>query len=303
MARGRQAATRHVAGGNPPATPRNAMLRLQTFTRRLRRLALRLTAAGLISGTANAEEVPTRSADPCAGSSTAKDPEAARVAFRAGQTAFSEGGYARAVELWKQAYGDDCSAHALLLNLAMAEELLGRPDDAIHTLTLFNKRSPSSPYVDANVKRIQRLQMATAERKRELAVRGRPLWAPVVRPPDDEPSSLSLPLAVGLAGGAVAAVGAVLFFEGRASAASAEERCGAPRQTCGDVDGAIDGERARARAQVGGWMAGAGLVTAAGGVAWHFLVDAPRPLDQQPRAGLAVTADVRAARLAWSGEF
>jgi hypothetical protein len=115
---------------------------------------------------------------------------------------------------------------------------------------------------------------------------------------------MSLPLAVGIAGGAIAAVGGVLFFEGRASAASAEERCGAPRQACGDIAGAFDGERARARAQVGGWMAGAGLVTAAAGLAWHFLA-APRPLDQHSPGAVAITADVpsRAARIAWSGEF
>jgi tetratricopeptide (TPR) repeat protein len=281
------------------------MHKYETFARRIRRFGLCLAAAGSISAVADADEVAANGGDPCTESSTARDPEAARVAFRAGQTAFSEGGYARAVELWKQAYGDDCTAHALLLNLAMAEELLGRPDDAIHTLTLFNKRSPSSPYVDANVKRIQRLQL-TAAGTRDGAMRGRELSIPADRPTSDEDGlELSLPLVVSVAGGAVAAVGTVLFFEGRASAGSAEERCRGPRQACGDVDGAIDGERARARAQVGGWMAGAGLVTTAGGLVWHFLVDAPTPLDQRATGGFVVSADVpsHAASVTWSGAF
>src|SRR5262245_2086861 len=67
----------------------------------------------------------------------AEDTEAAKRAFRDGQLAFSEGDYALAAELWQSAYERDCSAHALLLNLGMAQELLGRPDLAAQTLALF----------------------------------------------------------------------------------------------------------------------------------------------------------------------
>jgi hypothetical protein len=242
----------------------------------------------------------------CTESNVAKDPEAARVAFRAGQTAFSEGAYARAVELWDQAYRDDCTAHALLLNLAMAQELLGRPEDAIHTLTLFNSRSPSSPYVDANVKRIERLQRAAAEKNRERARQNRAMWSPVERPTTaGDGASLSLPLVVAVAGGAIAVAGGVLFAEGRLSASSAEERCGASR-SCEGVGGLVDGERARARAEVGGWLAGAGLATAAGGVAWHLLTRPERPLDQVAAStGVSLTADPVSggAGLVWAETF
>lgn len=216
--------------------------------------------------------------DGCAGSRSAQDPESARVAFRAGQTAFSEGAYGRAVELWNQAYRDDCTAHALLLNLAMAQELLGRPEDAIHTLTLFNRRSPGSPYVEANTKRIQRLERSASDQRRERARRERLDWTPVTRPAPTE-ETLSLPLAITVAGGAVAIVGGVLFAEGRLSAASADERCGS-RAACIEVDRVVDGERARSRAEMGGWIGGAGLLTAAGGLAWHFLSQPDRPSDQ-----------------------
>jgi tetratricopeptide (TPR) repeat protein len=282
------------------------MHRVDQASYRVRSTWLYTLAVGcLIGGAASAEEPRTAtSAHGCTASSAPRDPEAARVAFRAGQTAFSEGGYARAVELWDQAYGDDCTAHALLLNLAMAQELLGRPDEAIQTLTLFNERAPRSPYVDANLKRIQRLQLAAADKTRERARRERALWGPAERPTPDDGMSLSLPIAVGAVGTAVALVGTVLFVEGRSSAASAEERCETSRQACTE-EGLVDGERARARAQVGGWMAGGGLLTAAGGLVWHLLASPRRPLDQPAATAVSLSADVpaQAARVEWAGHF
>lgn len=250
--------------------------------------------------------IPTQLAR-CPDGQTPKDPEAARVSFRAGQTAFSEGAYARSVELWEQAYRDDCTAHALLLNLAMAQELLGRPHDAIRTLKLFDSRSPGSPYVEANAKRIQRLERSAGEQEHDRSRREQNLWTPVTRPAaQDNELKLPVPLVVSVAGGAVAVVGAVLFFEGRASASSAEDRCGASREACTSSQSLAEGERARARAQVGGWMAGAGAVTLAGGLVWHLVTQPSRPLDQRASAsGVAVGADLptRAAQLTWSGSF
>jgi hypothetical protein len=196
----------------------------------------------------------------------------------------------------------------LLLNLATAQELLGRPDDAIHTLKLFNSRSPNSPYVEANTRRIDRLERASAEKRRERTRLERASWTPVERPsPADEGLGGSVPLIVGVTGAAVAVVGGALFLEGRMSASSADETCGASRQECTGMNGVVDGERARARAEVGGWMAAAGLVTAAGGAVWHILSGAERPLDQQTAAGggLSLSTDLssRGAGLDWSGHF
>jgi hypothetical protein len=258
------------------------------------------------SALAQSETESVATEDGCAESRGAQDPEAARVAFRAGQTAFSEGAYGRAVELWNQAYRDDCTAHALLLNLAMAQELLGRPGDAIHTLTLFNRRSPTSPYVEANLRRIQRLERSAAEQRRDHARRERLDWTPVNRPaPAGESPGLSLPLAVTVAGGAIAIVGGALFVEGRLSAGSADERCGS-RDACTRVDGLVDGERARTRAEMGGWLGAAGLVTTAGGLVWHFLSQPDRPLDQTspPPSRLSfIDLPARGAGFGWFGAF
>jgi tetratricopeptide (TPR) repeat protein len=268
--------------------------------------SLTALASFALSTNASAQEPPPAAGGRCLDGRAPKDPEAARVAFRSGQTAFSEGAYARAVELWEQAYREDCTAHALLLNLAMAQELLGRPEDAIRTLKLFDSRAPESPYVEANAKRIQRLERSAAGLERDRPGRERSLRTSVSRsaPPPDDELALPLPLVVGVAGGVVAAVGGVLFFEGRASASSAEDRCGAAREACTSAEGLVQGERARTRAQVGGWMAGAGLATLAGGLAWHFVTRPSQPLDQPASAGgVALRAEPGAAALSWWGSF
>jgi len=239
----------------------------------------------------------------CSDARSARDAEAAKVAFRAGQTAFSEGAYARAVEFWSQAYRDDCTAHALLLNLAMAEELLGRPAEAIHRLKLFNRRSPESPYVEANAKRIQRLEQMASEMSREPGLQQRGAATSVERPASAS-RGVSVPIVVSVAGGVVAVTGAVLFFEGRLSAGAASDRCGASRSSCTDASAVIDGERARARAQTGGWLAVGGAAAAAGGLVWHFLSRPTEPLDQAAPKGLTFMTDVPGgASVGWAGTF
>lgn len=258
--------------------------------------ALALLTFGLGANAADVDEAG------CSDARSARDPEAAKVAFRAGQTAFSEGAYARAVEFWNQAYRDDCTAHALLLNLAMAEELLGRPAEAIHRLKLFNRRSPESPYVEANAKRIQRLeQMASEMSRREgLPQRG----ATSVDRPAPPSSGVSVPIVVSVVGGVVAVTGAALFAEGRISAGSASDRCGTSRGDCADAGAVIAGERARARAQTGGWLAVGGAAAAAGGLVWHFLSRPSEPLDQAAPNGLTFRTDVPGgASVGWAGTF
>jgi hypothetical protein len=310
---GGSAASRYIAGTSLRGAPEDHMMAFERRGRRARRWGIWgvLTCCWFASAEARAqddvESAGTGSADHCSETAPAKDPEAARVAFRAGQTAFSEGAYARAVALWDQAYRDDCTAHALLLNLAMAQELLGRPDAAIHTLKLFNRRSPESPYVEANERRITRLEKEVADKSQPQPPPQTHALTPVERPVarDSRDSSLELPMVVTVTGGVVAVVGTVLYIEGRASAASAEGRCGASRQACTDVGGLVDGERARSRAEVGGWLAGAGLAAAAGGLVWHFLSQPERPLDQASLEGLNLAAEpsFRGGHVGWSGHF
>lgn len=124
----------------------------------------------------------------CAGPASAVATEAARAAFREGQTAFNEGDYVRAVDLWQSAYSKDCTAHALLLNLATAQELAGRPRDAILSLALYNERMPGSSYQEPNRRRIERLQQLLSAPPPAVAA---PASTPAVSPPMPAPTGAS----------------------------------------------------------------------------------------------------------------
>jgi tetratricopeptide (TPR) repeat protein len=239
------------------------------------------------------------------------DIESAKDAFRAGQTAFNEGAYARAAELWTIAYEQDCTAHALLLNLAMAQELLGRPNEALHALRLFNRRAPDSSYAEANRKRIERLERAAQEkvrartrRERDLSERHE-LAQPTLNQADSQALPLPLPLVVVVTGAVATVVGGALYAEARFSAAAAADSCGSSSTACASVERVVHGERARSRAETAGWITGAGLVTAAGGLLWHLLTDTPRQLASTAEPRLEVDPDLQrqAATLYWHGRF
>jgi tetratricopeptide (TPR) repeat protein len=210
---------------------------------------------------------------------SAQDTEDAKQAFRDGQVAFSEGDYSHAAELWRWAYDRDCSAHALLLNLATALELLGHPDQAAETLTRFDERVPDSPYVTANQKRIARLQRVRVSpvRPRRETPRACPPAAPLVV--ERGRDGMTFPLGVAMGGAVAALVGGAVYIQARSAATGAADGCGGQPGQCSSVGSLLEGERARARAETSGWIAGAGLVTLAGGLVWHFVSSRTAPRD------------------------
>jgi hypothetical protein len=74
----------------------------------------------------------------------------------------------------------------------------------------------------------------------------------------------------------VGLTGLALYVQGRASAASAADRCGQSR-ACDNPADAFAGERARERAEIAGWLTGGGLVTAAVGTLWYLLSPPSQP--------------------------
>lgn len=205
------------------------------------------------------------------------DTEAAKNAYRSGQTAFSEGDYERAATLWSDAYEHDCTAHALLLNLATAYELLGRPDRAVDALRRFDDRVPDSPYIEANSKRMERLQRIPVQRPRARREAEVPCPVPAATPTHESGSGeVQIPLALAVGGGAAALLGGALYVQARYAEASAADRCGSSSGQCTNLNSVIDGERARSRAQTSGWVSGTGLVTLATGLVWYFVTPGPR---------------------------
>jgi hypothetical protein len=237
-----------------------------------------------------------------------EDTEAAKRAFRDGQNSFSEGDYSHAAELWRWAYERDCTAHALLLNLAMAEELLGRPDLATQSLSRFDRLVPDSPYVAANQKRIARLErapVASVRPRRELSKACPPVPAPLAPPRAVTPALRSwLPLGVALGGATATLVGGAFYLEARSAASSAQDACGGHSGQCTDLGAVVDGERARARAQTAGWITGVGLATLVGGLVWYLAT--PRETETAPtaaRRSLDVTLGSNAVGLSLAGGF
>jgi hypothetical protein len=224
---------------------------------------------------------------------------AAKAAFREGQLAFNEGDYTHAVELWQFAYAKDCTAHALLLNLATAQELAGQTAAAIESLRLFNEREPGSDYELPNRRRIERLQQALRpsplpEPPPAVVAPALPP-APVVEiappPPPTPPLATDsgaagqggrslVPLVVAGAGTLVALIGGGLYANASSDVSAAADRCGGQRAACVDPEAVVAGESARTRAQTAGWIFGAGLVTAATGTAWYFLQPAAPAADK-----------------------
>jgi tetratricopeptide (TPR) repeat protein len=220
-------------------------------------------------GLAGAQAPAPDRGEACATPSPA-DTEAAKETFRDGQAAFSEGDYERAAALWACAYQRDCSAHALLLNLATAHELLGRPDQAVAALRRFNELAPGSPYAAANEQRIARLQriVISPRPRRDVSM---PCPTPPPAPAATAPrSGVAIPVAVSVGGAVTALVGGVLYAEARHAAGEAADRCGGSPDQCQDQEALIDGERARSRATTAGWITGIGLATFAGGLIWHL---------------------------------
>ena len=120
-------------------------------------LAMALLASARMAS-AQAKPYPECTAEPTEG-----DVAAAKGAFQAGQASFNEADYARAITYWEDAYRRDCTAHALLLNLARAYELGGDKEQAVEALQTYLARKPESPQKDQINRRIEVLTGSSTE--------------------------------------------------------------------------------------------------------------------------------------------
>src|SRR5688500_20314045 len=81
---------------------------------------------------------------------------AAKGAYQAGKASYKEADYERAITYWEDAYRRDCTAHALLLNLARAYELHGQKHQAVIALETYLIRKPDAPQRGQIERRIER---------------------------------------------------------------------------------------------------------------------------------------------------
>ncbi len=132
----------------------------------------------------------------CTKTPTDSEISAAKGAFEAGQVSFHEGDYERAVLYWEDAFQRDCTAIALLLNLARAYELAHHYDKSVAALEAYMERNPRTEDRVSIEKRIARLSglksnppppkvetQASTETEEEPAVAAPPSEAPPPRRP------------------------------------------------------------------------------------------------------------------------
>lgn len=229
----------------------------------------------------------------CGRTPTTADVEAAKVAHKAASQLFERGEYSRAIENWRDTYKLDCTAHAVLINVASAYEKMGDADSAIASLEAYLKRSPDAP------------DKTTIEQKIENLKKNRPPPPPpppvvptapkVVPTAPKPPPRLERPfgaapwVAVGT-GGAVAIAGAVLLPLGVGAISSAEATCPPPSRACPKdrMDAANEGNTGRTLVLVGDIALGLGGAALVGGLVWQFVFNQP----QVPQAHVHVAPSV-----------
>jgi tetratricopeptide (TPR) repeat protein len=223
----------------------------------------------------------------CTTAPTEADRNAAKTAFQAGQNSFNEADYATAITYWRDAYKRDCTAHALLLNIARAYELKGDRAEAITTLETYLQRKPDAGDSEQVKRRIENLkaQVASSAPAPSATTTAPPpptttttATAPIAPPPPpiDNGSHAKgghsvLPLVLlGGAGAVVGVVGAVMFAGGSSKVSEAEAKC--PDRKCDTkADPSLqtyldEGNDGRSQETTGGILLGVGVAAIGTGV-------------------------------------
>jgi hypothetical protein len=219
----------------------------------------------------------------CTTTPTEADRKAAQGAFAAGQGSFNEADYSTAITYWRDAYKRDCTAHALLLNLARAYELRGDRGEAVNALESYLQRKPDDSNAEQIRRRIENLKAQSAAAAAPPPPTVPSVSAPPAAPPPlaSTPSSSDVPSGprrqvvgpaiVGAAGLVVTVVGVASYAAGTKKVSDAEKVC--PNHECpaSQVTNHDLGNEGTKQQTTGGVLMGLGLATIAGGVVWFIL--------------------------------
>jgi hypothetical protein len=278
-----------------------------------------IVVALLASAVAHAQDVKPYA--PCSHEPSETDLTAAKGAFQAGNASFDEADYPRAIVYWEDAYRRDCTAHALLLNLARAYELNGNKPQAVVALQTYIARVPASPDKDKIQRRLDVIQKQIDAEKAQAAASPAPTApaAATTSAPGPAPAVAAnaggeaavessgsrpiLPLIVASAGAGVAVIGTVLYATARSDLSKAEESC--PNRRCdANPTAAADGNDARKRVTLGGTLTVTGVLVAGGGLVWYFLSPKSAPASAATSARrLTPVAAPNFVGLNYSGAF
>lgn len=215
---------------------------------------------------------------PCEGVADERAMAAAKGAFEAGNAAFNEADYPRAITYWEDAYRRDCTAHPMLKNLARAYELDAQYDKAIIALETFLARQPNANEDPTIARRIEALRKKLEETQASTAEPAPPPPpAQVVEPepaapppPPPEGTRSLVPLYVAGGGAVIGVVGGVLWYPQYSTIQEIAEEC-PDRGRDMVCPRAAEGNEARSDATLWGIVGGVGAAIAVGGVTWYFL--------------------------------
>ncbi|MFZ2804273.1 MAG: hypothetical protein WA001_03545 [Patescibacteria group bacterium] len=295
-----------------------------------RRIACAIVVLGfsaVLPGTAFAQEV-SKDYPACTKKTSPSDLNAAKDAHKTA-TAFSErGDYDKAIQYWRDSYAFDCTAHAILLNIATASEKKGDRAAALTALETYQQRISKPDETIAE--RITKLKAALApvvappasssaqgpaQQPDPTAPRqAGPLLASPSTPADNQsPTSSQRPfgvapwIVVGI-GGAAAIVGVIMLPVGLSTVSSANSACGG--NICANASEASKGNTGRTEIGLGIALTAVGVAAIGSGLTWQFLWNKPAASGSSARtfphiAHLALAPDVSPHRsgLSMSGSF
>lgn len=220
--------------------------------------------------------IPAPAYPPCEVEPDERAMAAAKGAFEAGNAAFNEADYPRAITYWEDAYRRDCTAHPMLRNLARAYELDGQYEKAIAALETFLARQPNSGEDVSIPRRIEALRKRLEQERVEPAPQPvDPEPAPAVAPapepaeaPAPEMRRSPVPLYVAGGGALVGLVGGALWYPAYSTLQEIDEECPNRDEYC---PRGAEGNEARSDVTLWGIVGGVGAAVAVSGVVWYFL--------------------------------
>jgi tetratricopeptide (TPR) repeat protein len=264
--------------------------------------ALALVLSG---GTAHAAPYPE-----CERTPSSSDVDAAKGLHKAAEQYYAKGRYDKAIQSWLEAYGFDCRAHGLLINIGNAYEKLGETKKAVEAFETYLARTGDD--ADATiVDKVKNLkELLALQEQKEPEVKPDPLPSPKPPPPppanggdkgtpDAGPGPYPWVL-VGI-GGAVAIAGGVLLGVGLKNESDANDACPPcenddctepppPNRGNCPTDIAEKGNEALRLQPAGGVMLGVGGAAIIGGILWYELGSSAA--ESQDEANLRVVPNV-----------
>ncbi len=230
-----------------------------------RRVLLISSVSILVSNSYAQERYPTCDKEP-----SETDTLAAKSAYKVGQISFQEADYDRAILYWEDAFTRDCSASALLLNLARAYELNGQFPKAIKALESYLEQAEKVKNQPSIVKRLEKLKAriqsaSKPEEEKPEAKAEAPTEEKETSPVSSKPERSWVPVIVTGAGLTTAGIGGLFYGLSR----STLRDCNVKAQTCTNDAASEKAARALTLRNTGYVMLSVGGAAAvAGAVFW-----------------------------------